>query len=46
MKKIFKSKRFWATIAALATGVGLIVSGNQVEGVRDIVEVILGVVGK
>jgi beta-glucosidase-like glycosyl hydrolase len=46
MKKLLKSKRFWAAVAAAAAGVGLIVSGDQTGGIRAVVSAILQVVGQ
>ena len=45
-KSILKSKLFWTTIAAVATGVGLIVSGDQAGGIRAVVGAILQAVGQ
>ena len=41
-KRLITTKTFWTSIAAIGTGVGLIVGGNVSEGITA---VILGVQG-
>lgn len=42
-KTLAKSKTFWGGLAAIATGVGLVVTGQIPEGVNAIVTGILAV---
>lgn len=46
VKKLLKSKRFWASVAAVAAGAGLIVSGDHAAGIRAVVSAILQAVGQ
>jgi hypothetical protein len=37
MKDLLKTKTFWGGIAAIATGVGFILTGNVPEGINSVV---------
>jgi len=36
-KKLIKTKSFWAGVAGVASGVGLIIAGNVANGVQTII---------
>lgn len=42
MKQKLTSRKLWAGIAGLATGIGLIVSGNVIPGTVTVITSILG----
>ena len=43
MKDMIRSKTFWGGIAAVATGVGLVISGNIPEGLNTIASGLLAI---
>lgn len=45
-KETFLSKTFWAGIAGIATGIGMITQGAVVEGVQTITVAVLAIFGR